>query len=178
MSDALQVLVTPAGRSDQADASVVLAVARGFAEWEAATGQRAGHMKPLREVIWFYWHHPRLPRPLVSNKYPYAFPWTPAARAAMRQPKRELIFEHMRPLALLMREMLTEHGGGIDRIVELLRGGGLDAVVMTKHEDALVTRHGYGEKMPPGWRPGDDPYERYRASGIDPVLFAPLSADS
>jgi hypothetical protein len=72
-----------------------------------------------------------------------------------------------------MRELIASHRRGVSRTLELLTGGGLDAVV-TKCEDRLITNAGCAEAMPADWWPGDDRYARYRAAGLDPTCSSPL----
>jgi hypothetical protein len=61
--------------------------------------------------------------------------------------------------------------------VELLRLGIDVCVVVTPAEDRLITNAGCRNKMPDGWTPGDDRYARYRAAGLDPDNFAPLTEE-
>jgi hypothetical protein len=159
---------------DRTDAAVVQAVARALGEWEAATG-RVASSKPLREVIWFYWHGPRLPKPRVAGKYSHALPWTPAARAAWAAGGRpQLVLDHVVPLGIVMRTLITESGRTIDRTIALLTHE-LDCVVLTKAEDNLMTSFGVRDAMPAGWAVGDDRWARYRAADLDPETFAPLT---
>ncbi len=48
------------------------------------------------------------------------------------------------------------------------------SVVMTPEQDRLLTTAWLRQRMPKGWRPGDDPMARYRAAGLDPESFSPL----
>jgi hypothetical protein len=158
---------------DAADAGVVWAVANGIGEWRAATGSAASNLKPLREVIWFYWHNPRLPRPRVAGKYPHASLWTPAAVAVAGQ-SAALRIEHVEPLNIVMGLLIAERTAGPDRTRELLQDG-LECIVISADEDQRIDAAGLRDRMPMGWRSGDDRWARYRAAGIDPDTFAPFA---
>lgn len=129
--------------NDLADAALVAAVANGLREWRALTGTTKGSLKPLREAVWFYWQHPRLPRPLVRSKYPTTVPWSSAARSAFRaDPQRTggLVIEHSYPIALLLDELLTAPELDAEVALRLLRRC-RDFVVITVEEN----RSGAGE---------------------------------
>jgi len=49
--------------------------------------------------------------------------------------------------------------------------------VITAEEDQHLTAAGLEQAMPAGWQPGDDPWARYRAAGLDPHTFRPLPPD-
>lgn len=57
----------------------------------------------------------------------------------------------------------------------MLLQDGLDCVIVTPAEDALLRGAGVGSTMPTGWNRGDDRWARYRAAGIDPAGFGPLT---
>src|SRR5215213_3246803 len=63
------VVVATADRDDEADARLILAVARALRDWRRSTGAQPP-TKRLREAVWFFWQQPRLERPLVRRKYP------------------------------------------------------------------------------------------------------------
>ena len=76
-------LVSKGTEEDLADAHGLLTILR--ATGNARSRRGAGSMHIAREALWSFWEHPRLPRPLVSNKYPLAYPWSAAARAVYAQ---------------------------------------------------------------------------------------------
>lgn len=49
--------------------------------------------------------------------------------------------------------------------------------VITPEEDQRLTAVGLEQAMPAGWRPGDNPWARYLAAGLDPLTFRPLPDD-
>jgi hypothetical protein len=49
--------------------------------------------------------------------------------------------------------------------------------VITPEEDQRLTAAGLEQAMPAGWRPGDNPWARYLAAGLDPLTFRPLPDD-
>jgi hypothetical protein len=116
-----------------------------------------------------------MPTPRVRAKYPHDFPWTLSAKAAYRaDPSCHLVIEHTEPLSLVMDDLLLlDHPEPVD-IADLLHQRLSLAVVMTPEEHRLLTEAGLRQRMPEGWRPGDDPMARYRAAGLDPESFRPL----
>lgn len=162
-------------RNDQADAALVAATAQAMREWQATTGLRPS-IKPLREMIWFYWQAPRLPKPRVRGKYPKSFPWSAAARAAYRgDPRCPLVIEHAQPIALLVQELLDGPPLVVEAVRRLLEAR-LQCVVLTPEEDDQIDAAGVGQGMPEGWQSGDL-WARYRAAGLDLEGFAPLEED-
>lgn len=152
--------------ADHHDAALLAAVVRGFQEWQAATG-RTPATKVLREALWFFWQKPRL-GPRVRGKYPTAAPWTAAARAAYAaDPRCALVIEHVRPVNLLVRELLTG-AGTTATVLATLRAEEQFCVVTPEEDDALEAA-GVGDRFD-----GTDPWSRYVAAGIDLTGLAPL----
>lgn len=164
--------------TDLADAAALCEILHGVAQvWP--TNPPA--MKVAREAIWFMWELPRLPRPLVENKYPRSYPWSPQARERVTlSPNRpaggwSLTYEHLRPQRSLLRELLITKER-IDPAV-LLAKLRVDrvAAIITKAEDSILTRAGLGAKMPPS-DDGTNPWARYVSAGLDVADFRPLDA--
>lgn len=157
---------------DLADLRCFAALLEAHRQWESETGQRA-NIKALREWLWFYWQAPRRPQPLVRNKYPALIPWSMAARQVISGSiPGGLVIEHREPIKLVIRELLDQSPVDLGQLREVLDTR-LTCCVITKEEDRAVTKAGYGTAKVPG--AGDDPWARYRAAGIDPDTFAPLT---
>lgn len=115
--------------------------------------------------------------PAGERKYPRAYPWSPAARAAAATGRPPggfgLVIEHAIPRTLLVTELLT---GAASRTLEealalLLQGS--HAAVITREDDRALTAAGLRSQMPQH-APVEDVWARYRAAGLDPTRFAPL----
>jgi hypothetical protein len=160
--------------SDEKDAEHLLAVIRGLA---AFTAQPADCDRVLREALWFLWEKPRLPRPLVVSKYPAVYPWSPAARATVaagrgwRAGGMGLVFEHLAPRALLRQEIIARvEALTAESLAELLHSS-ITAAVITRDEDAAITRAGLSHRQPDE---AAGPWSRYLAADLDVANFAPL----
>lgn len=159
---------------DQQDAQAVLVILRATARTQSR--RRAGSMHIAREALWSLWERPRLPKPLISGKYPRIYLWSAAARTAyLDNAKRPtggwgLVLEHITPRSLLI-ERLWEDVDHIDaaELVDRLFVH-LAATVVTKAEDDLLTHAGVGRTTPDP----DDIWSRYRHAGLDTNGFAPL----
>lgn len=138
--------------------------------------RHAGTTHVARQALWSFWELPRLPRPLVQNKYPLSYPWSSAAResyvANPKAPKggRGLILEHVRPRNILLETMIESSeqltaGELIGYLNRFLAGA-----VITKEEDLLLTNAGVAYAPLDAHDP--DPWARYRTAGIDPDTFA------
>lgn len=132
--------------------------------------------RALKEVLWFRWEQPRLPRPLVNGKYPFAYPWSAQAREIWhRSPSRsgrpgQLVIEHIVPKRELLAKIVEETESlTVERLLDLLREAH-SAVVISKEEDSLVTKAGWAHRSPDP----TDVWARYRAAGLDIDGFAPL----
>ncbi len=133
------------------------------------------HRRVLKEVLWFRWEQPRLPRPLIDGKYPRAYPWSAEARRLWREsPRREgrrgaLVIEHLEPKRELLAR-ITQAGDSLDAAGLLaLFHVAHSAAVISKSEDELLSRAGFAHASPD---PGDV-WGRYRAAGLDVDEFAP-----
>ncbi|MBX3095071.1 MAG: hypothetical protein KF680_11125 [Cryobacterium sp.] len=162
--------------TDEQDATSILRVVHSLGEVGDVLG-RALHNRVLKEVLWFRWEQPRLPRPLVDGKYPHAYPWSAEARRVWQEsPRREgrrgaLVIEHTEPKRELLARIIRA-GDAIDvaELLSLLRDAH-SAVVITKREDDLVTRAGFSHRSPDP----SDVWARYRAAGLEVEGFAPLN---
>lgn len=126
-------------------------------------------MKPLRELLWTVWEQPRLPRPVHRGKYPLSVPWTPAARAAYRDPKAPLSIEHVVPASVFVRSLLASPPANNAALVRVLNT--IRYVVIAPDDNQILNAAGVGAKLAPG---SADPLDRYRLAGLDPALFCPL----
>lgn len=159
---------------DRADAEGLLEVLRGCQPIRER--RHAGTTHVARQALWSFWELPRLPRPLVQNKYPLAYPWSRAARASyVSNPKaprggRGLILEHVRPRNILIGNMIeiSEHLTAGELIGYLNRF--MAGAVITKEEDLLLTHAGVA--YAPIDADDPDPWARYRTAGLDPETFA------
>lgn len=163
-------LVAPTGDLDTparrlADAELILTMVRASAEWEQATG-RAARVKPLRELMWFTWEQPRLPKPLYLSKYPLTAPWTPAAFARYEQRARGLVIEHVTPASVLVRRLLEEPPAAAEDLMRLLEQ--ITYVVITDDDNRLLKAAGVDSSLAPG---SDDPWDRYRVAGLKRSMF-------
>lgn len=134
-------------------------------------------MRVLREVLWFSWEQPRLPRPLVQSKYPRSYPWSPAAAKEANEPYRPggrgLIMEHLRPRRLLVVELLARASTVTPEDLAALLHQHITTAVITVEEDRLLSASKLNFSMPAG-DDGTDPWARYVAAGLDPASFAPV----
>jgi hypothetical protein len=122
---------------------------------------RRGAMRSLD-----YWFTPRRP----GEWRPSNVLWSEPARALPNVAGAPLRSEHVYPLNLLSRDLLAveptvEAFGRIvaDRLV---------LAVITAEEDARLAAAGLSRSMPAGWD-GSDPFDRYRAAGLNVDAFAP-----
>lgn len=129
-------------------------------------------MRIVREAVWFLWEGPRLPRPVVASKYPRAYPWSPGARARLKEhgDKRPpggwgLVIEHLYPRELLVSYLLHEGAGlkSVDAMALLTTR--LMAAIVTREEDRqLPTR---AQSARPWIEYESDPWLRYRMGGLN-----------
>ena len=160
--------------SDEADVTHLLAVLQAVAAFEVAPAARA---RVVREALWFLWELPRLPQPLVASKYPRAYPWSAPARASVEEGSSwrpgglSLVFEHLEPRRILEQELAARAATLAPEELEGLLHRGLAAAVVTRGEDALLTKAGLSHRMPAG---ACGPWARYVAAGLDVAGFAPL----
>lgn len=122
---------------------------------------RQGAMRSLD-----YWFTPRR-----RDEYrPSNVLWSEPARVLPNVAGARLISEHVYPLNLLSRDLLTAEPTieAFGRIV----AERLVLAVITVEEDVLLGAVGLSRSMPADWD-GRDPFDRYRAAGIDVDAFAP-----
>jgi hypothetical protein len=122
---------------------------------------RQGAMRSLD-----YWFTPRRP----GEWRPANVPWSEPARALPNVAGAPLISEHVYPLNFLSRDLLAVEPTiqAFGRIV----ADRLVLAVITVEEDMRLAAAGLSRSMPTGWD-GRDPFDRYRAAGLDVAAFAP-----
>lgn len=158
---------------DRTDAEGLLGVFRSCQP--VRQRRHAGTTHVARQALWSFWELPRLPRPLLQNKYPLTYPWSTAARASYlenrKAPKggRGLVLEHVRPRNILIGNMIERSeqltaGELIGYLNRFLAGA-----VITKKEDLSLTSAGVA--YAPIDADDPDPWARYRTAGLDPEAF-------
>ncbi len=138
------------------------------ATWQETSG-RPPTIKPIRELMWFVWEQPRLPRPVHRGKYPLSVPWTPAARRAYEEPGAPVSIEHVIPAAVLVRRLLQDPPGTTEALMDFLDE--IEYVVIAPEDNRLLNAAGVGSKFAPSSK---DPWDCYRAAGLDPSTFVPV----
>jgi hypothetical protein len=171
--------VTAAGRlvslgtdEDLVDAEALLGVLRECRE--VRDRRHAGTTHVARQALWSFWEHPRLPRPLISNKYPRPYPWSPAARDIYLTTSRAsgLVLEHVRPVNILVDAMIFSAGSwAVVDLIEYLETYMAGAVI-TRSEDEALRDAGVG--LGPLDQSDPDVWARYRTAGLVPESFASL----
>lgn len=161
---------------DRTDAEGLLGVLRSCKP--VRQRRHAGTTHVARQALWNFWELPRLPRPLLQNKYPLAYPWSTSARVSykenQRAPKggRGLVLEHVRPRNILIDSMIERSdqltaGELIGYLNRFLAGA-----VITREEDLLLTNAGVA--YAPVDADDPDPWARYRTAGLAPESFSPV----
>ena len=153
----------------------------------AASGIQKRHsvssaMHMAREAMWDCWEGPRLPRPLISRKYPTTWPWSPGARAAIdvaggKRPTGGygLILEHLAPRGLVIARLIDNSAKLTpETFIEILSRD-MRGAVISRQEDALLNKAKVGRSYPKGANPVDRPWCRYEVAGLDPAEFAPIA---
>lgn len=165
---------------DAADAGGLLSVLQGCRLMR--TRRHAGTTHVARQALWSFWELPRLPRPLIQNKYPPAYPWSAAARALYESHEvappggRGLVLEHLTPRNLLLDDLIQRCDKlTIQRLIAELSSR-LIGTVVTKDEDRMLTAAGFGFGGPTGADP-TDLWARYRAAGLNIESFSPLTTE-
>lgn len=127
---------------------------------------RQGAMRSLD-----YWFTPRRP----GEWRPTNVLWSKPARALPNVAGAPLRSEHVYPLNLLSRDLLAVEPtvAAFARLV----ADRLVLAVITVEEDLRLRAAGLSRSMPIGWD-GRDPYDRYRAAGLEVEAFAPRSTPS
>lgn len=139
---------------ERADLTLLLTIVRGFKAHEESTAARSG-VRVLREAIFLHWEASRLPG---HNKYSPLLPHSPEARRRRSAGTRGgLVFEHVRPVSLVIRRLLERvpaNEAALRKVLAELS----EHVVITKEEDDKLTAAGYRNVMPDP----DDTWSRYR----------------
>lgn len=163
--------------ADEEDAAGLLSVLQGCRIMR--TRRRAGATHVARQALWSFWELPRLPRPLISNKYPPAYPWSAAARAAYHASPvppsggRGLVLEHLLPRNLLLDDLIERSEAlTVHKLIAELSSR-LIGTVVTKEEDSALTAAGFAFAGPADAQSADV-WARYRAAGLDVTQFEPL----
>lgn len=171
---------------DLLDAAAVLEVVNASYLTLQQRQQRGGPLRLVREAVWFLWEQPRLPKPLIENKYPLDYPWSLRAQEAFASFYKRgsyrppggwgLVIEHLYPRELLVKDlvMLVAECRSCDepaepkQAVELLTSRLMAAVVGRYEDRQLLARR----ESPQIWGPYElDPWLRYRSTALDPADF-------
>lgn len=157
---------------DLIDAQALLGVLRECRE--VRERRRAGTTHVTRQALWSFWELPRLPRPIISNKYPRPYPWSPGARDVYLTTGRTsgLVLEHVRPLNILLDTMTFSAGGWT--VVDLINylETYMAGAVITKAEDDALQAAGVG--LGPLDQNDPDVWARYRTTSLEPESYAPM----
>lgn len=139
--------------------------------------RRADTTHVSRQALWSFWELPRLPRPILANKYPRPYPWSPNAREAFLKSGRTsgLVLEHVRrPLNILLEAMIrSSPAWTVPDIVDYLRtfmAGAINTMAKDKALQAAGVGFGPLDQNDP------DVWARYRTADLKPETFAPLEA--
>ena len=96
------------------------------------------------------------------------------ARALPNVAGAALRTEHVYPLNLLAQE-LVDAEPALEPVARIVADR-LVVAVITAEEDQQITDSGLSRSMPAGWD-GRDPFDRYRAAGLEVASFAPRGSD-
>lgn len=124
---------------------------------------RQGAMRSLD-----YWFTPRR----RGDWRPANVLWSEQARALPNIAGAPLRSEHVYPLSLLSRDLLAAEPT-VEAFARIVAER-LVLAVITVEEDARLAAVGLSRSMPARWD-GRDPFDRYRAAGLDVEAFAPRS---
>lgn len=125
---------------------------------------RRGAMRSLG-----YWFTPRRP----GEWRPCNVLWSESARALPNIAGAPLRSEHVYPLNLLSRDLLATEPT-IEAFARIVADR-LVLAVITAEEDGRLAAAKLSRLMPAGWD-RNDPFDRYRAAGLDVDAFAPRQA--
>lgn len=167
---------------DLADAEAVTKVVEASYSILNRHRPRTGPLRLVREAVWFLWEQPRLPRPLVRDKYPLAYPWSPGAQEVIEAAPKSygrppfggwgLVIEHLYPRELMIHdlvELVISTRPPAQAVVELLSSRVMAAVVRRDEDMQLMARR----ELPRGWASYDsDPWLRYRDAQFELGDFA------
>ncbi len=88
-------------------------------------------------------------------------------RIGLHHGKGKLVYDHAIPFRYFQEELLALDPVTPKTVAEALRGHGT-RVLITRTEDALLSKSGLAQKMPEGWD-GINALARYEAVGIKPI---------
>lgn len=133
----------------------------------------------VREALWCFWEHCRIPRPSIQLKYSLAFPWSPLARAQFDNGQaisyHGLILEHLHPKGEIAVDLIVKaYDLTSAKLVDILHDR-LRYAVITDVEDNQITRAGHRASSP---RLSDrsDPWARHRDAGLDTSAYTPITS--
>jgi hypothetical protein len=171
------------GDEDLADGEAILSILTAVRSTMSRDRPRGGPVRVLRDAIWYIWEVPRLPPPLERVHYPWAYPWSSAAREVWsrndgRRPNGGwgFVLEHLYPKALLARDLLDDASVSNARAVIDLLSSRLLSAVITKDEDGRLQNRASVAQIWDSYEA--DPWIRYRAIGLKLFDFAPLRGEA
>ncbi len=158
--------VQTAPDQDEADLRLILSVLRSYDEHQrSVTSPRP--VRIIREVLFFVWEAPRLPKGGKRSRY---LPHSPSARAQrLTGDDSGLVYEHVMPISSVIRDLLADPPGDTASLRKRLDATA-DRVIILKREDRALDLAGWRNALPD---PGD-PWSRYRAIGLDRSDFQQL----
>lgn len=119
------------------------------------------YTKALREPVFFLWET------RYSRKKYEAAMFCSKMAMGLRPGNAEVVYDHAVPFVYLQRELLNLEVIDKKSVQSALERYGL-ACLITKEEDAKISKFGLQRTMPNGWD-GSDLLARYRAVGIEVV---------
>ena len=120
--------------------------------------------------MFFRWEGPRLPKGRTRSPL---LPHSPAARTQRATDGiKNLIYEHVTPLATVLRHLLENVPTDTKTLHQVLDSTS-DRVIITADEDRALTKAGNRDSAPDS----DDPWSRYRALSLTRTDFAPYAPD-
>lgn len=151
---------------DDADLQLIWNVLRSYDEHrKAVTSPRP--VRIIREVLFFAWEAPRLPKGGKRSRY---LPHSPAARAQrLTGDDSGLVYEHVMPISLVIKDLLVDPPDDIASLRNRLDATS-DRVIILKREDRALDLAGWRNALPDP----EDPWSRYQALGLDPSAFQQL----
>jgi hypothetical protein len=143
---------------DEAKRLRLIAEAVKYCQTVDRLGMRPAHYtKALREPVHFLWACRNGPKHTIAR-------YRSEAAVGLKSGKREIVHDHAIPFGYLQKQLLKLKPVTPVKVKTLLEQFET-IVIITADEDRLLSRAGYGSKMPPNWD-GVDKLARYRAVGI------------
>jgi hypothetical protein len=163
---ASSVPVQTAPNQDHDDLQLIWNILRSYDEHRrAVTSPRP--VRIIREVLFFVWEAPRLPKGGKRSRY---LPHSPAARAQrLTGDDSGLVYEHVMPISLVIKDLLVDPPGETASLRNRLDATS-DRVIILKREDRALDLAGWRNALPDP----ENPWSRYRAIGLDPSDFQQL----